>query len=259
MTEEARANTARPLERTSAVMRRTVRRSWYEVKTVVAQHPALALPMARRRHGDPVGEDTQIVIEGFPRTGNTFAVVAFSMAQPRPVRVAAHVHAPAQLIAAARRGIPGIALVREPEETVLSFVIRHPHIGLKQALRGYLRFYEPLVPYRDRLVTALFREVTTDFGAVTRRVNERFGTSFGAFEHTEQNVRKVFEEIDRGYANRGETGTALESIVPRPSRYREGVKEAPRRQYRGPELRHLRSRADAVFRAFEEADEQTPR
>jgi hypothetical protein len=231
-------------------LRREVRRAIYEVKTVVARYPALAIPIARRRHGLPVGRDTDIVIEGFPRTGNTFAERAFAMAQDRPFEVACHVHAPAQLIAAARWGVPAIALVRLPEETVLSFVIRHSHIPIRQALRGYIRFYEPLVPYRHRLVVASFGEVTSDYGAVIRRVNERFGTSFAEFQHTEENVRACFDEIDRVYGAREEKGEALERIVARPSEARRKIKDQLGETYRAAGLAVLRARAEGAFAAL---------
>jgi hypothetical protein len=231
------------------VVRRTVRRSLYEVKTLVAQHPSVALPIARRRHGEPVGEDTDIVIEGFPRTGTTFAVEAFRMAQPQPVEVACHVHAPAQLIVAVKRGIPALALVRDPEETVLSFVIRHSHIGIAQALRGFIRFYEPLRPYREDLVVGTFEQVTSDFGEVTRHVNKRFDTWFGEFEHTKENERRCFEAIDRAYEAREERGSALEAIVARPSEMRREIKDRLRAEYRADRLRSLRERAERAFRS----------
>ena len=231
-------------------LRLGARRGWYELKTLVAPYPALALPIARRRHGVPLAADTEIVIEGFPRTGTTFAEKAFSLSQGRPVRMACHVHAPAQLIGAARRGVPAVAVVRPPEETVLSFVIRHSHIPIRQALRGYIRFHEPLVPYRDRLVVAPFSEVTSDFGLTIRRVNERFGTSFVEFEHTEAGVRRVFEEIDRDYGRREEHGEALERIVARPSETRRTIKEGLEAGYRAPDLARLRARAERAFEAL---------
>ena len=234
-----------------------VRRALYELKTVVARYPPLAVPIARLRHGDPVGPDTEIVIEGFPRTGNTFAVNAFNFAQPRPVRVACHVHAPAQLIAGARRRIPAIALVREPEETILSFVIRHSHVPVGQALRGYLRFYESLVRYRDRLVIGSFDEVITDFGAVIRRVNERFGTHFAEFVHTAENVRACLEQIERDYGAREERGEALERIVARPSPVRARMKEEIRPEYRAPRLSGLRARAERAFQVLVATDGAT--
>lgn len=230
-----------------------VRRALYEAKTIVAQHPGLAMPIARRRHGEPVRADTELVIEGFPRTGTSFAVAAFHMAQRRAVSVACHVHAPAQVIKAVRSGIPALVVVREPEETVLSFLIRNPHIGLSQALRGYLRFYGPLVRYREGFVGADFRDVTADFGAVTRKLNERFGTAFGEFEHTEENVKACFAEIDGDYRQRV-AGAAFEQSVARPSKVRDEMKDALRGRYREGAPPELRGRAERVYAALLSSD-----
>jgi hypothetical protein len=221
----------------------------FEAKTVIARYPSVAIPIARRRHGVPFGPGTDLVIEGFPRTGTSFAVAAFAMAQPRPVAMACHVHAPAQVVAAARAGVPSLVIVREPQDTVLSFVIRNPHIPVALAVRGYLRFYAPLLPLRAGFVTATFDEVTTDVGAVTRRVNERFGTRFAEFNHSEENVAKVFAEIEGDYQARL-SGEALERAVARPSEYRAALKGRLRAEYWSPSVSRWRIRAERVFRAY---------
>ena len=228
----------------------TARRGAFEAKTIIARYPALALPVARRRHGIPVGRDTGIVIEGFPRTGTSFAVAAFDLAQEGKVRIACHVHAPAQVIEGARRGLPNLVIVREPEETTLSFVIRNPHLSIRQALRGYLRFHEPLLSYRGRFVVGTFAQVTKDFGAVIGRVNERFGTSFAPFGHTEENVRHCFEAIDEDYRKRLPEGEALERQVARPSAWRDRAKEDLRATYRSADAAGLRERAERMFEVF---------
>ena len=225
------------------------RRAVFEVKTFVAKYPALALPVARRRHGVVFGPSTQLVIEGFPRTGTSFAVAAFDQAQPRAVEVACHVHAPAQIVAAVRAGVPAMVVIREPEDTVLSFVIRHHHVPLSQALRAYIRFYEPLLRHRTDVVTVRFREVTTDFGACTRRLNERFGTSFAEFEHSEENVQRVFAAIEADYERRV-SGEALERSVARPSEFRATLKDELRERYRAPALAALRDRAERCHDAM---------
>jgi hypothetical protein len=221
----------------------------YEVKTIVAQYPTIAIPVARQRHGVPFGPGTELVIEGFPRTGTTFAVVAFHHAQTRSVRLAHDVHAPAQLIAAARSNVPALVMIREPEETVLSFVIRHQHISIRQALRGYIRFYAPLIDHLDSLVIGSFEEITTDFGAVIERLNARFGTAFTPFEHTEENVRACFAEIDAEFAMRA-SGLALDRSVARPSEVRARIKEDLRDRYYAPSLENRRRRADRIYEAF---------
>lgn len=229
----------------AASPRDVVRRALFEMKTIVAKHATVALPIARRRHGIPFGPSTELVIEGFPRTGTSFAVAAFDLAQPRKVEVACHVHAPAQVIAAVRARIPAVVVLREPESTVLSFVIRHHHITLAQALRGYIRFYEPLRRHRDGFVVARFDEITSDFGGVILRVNERFGTSFAEFDHTDENVAKVFSAIDRDYEARL-SGEELERSVARPSAFRTELREELHRAYSAPALARLRARADRI-------------
>ncbi len=236
-----------------------LRRALFEIKTIVARYPALALPIARRRHGVPVGPDTEIVIEGFPRSGTSFAVAAFGLAQDRPVRVACHVHAPAQVVSGVRRSLPTLVITREPEATVLSFVIRNPHISMAQALRGYLRFYAPLLPYRRGFVVGLFGDVTSDFGAVIRRVNERFHTGFREFEHSEENVRICFEAIDEDYGRRLPPGPALERAVARPSELRDALKRSVQEGYRAVTLAGLRRRAEATYEALASPDDATHR
>ena len=227
--------------------RDVLRRSVFEVKTFIARYPAIALPIARRRHGQPVDPATRLVIEGFPRTGTSFAYAAFLMAQPEPVRVAAHVHAPAQVIEGVRGGIPVLVIARDPRETVLSFVVRNPHIALDRATRAYLRFYEPLLPLREGFVVGSFPDVTADFGAVIRRVNQRFGTEFGIFEHTPENVSAVFAQIDKDYRRRLPEGERLEREVARPSRVRDQMKERIRAEWDSSHLTSVRGRAESVY------------
>ncbi len=242
---------ARELERTSRSPRPLLDRALYSAKTVVARYPSIALPIARLRgHGYPFGSETEIVIEGFPRTGTSFAVSAFEMAQPTKPVIAHHVHAPAQLIAAVRAGAPALLLVREPEEAVLSLVIRAPQRGVAAALRGYVRFHEPLLRHLDGMVVATFSQVVRDFGEVMERVNRRFGTSFRPFDHTEENVRMVLAAIEAYTRPAGGGEEEFERIVGRPSHVREALKARLRGQYRLPRLDARRRRAEGLYERF---------
>jgi hypothetical protein len=243
--------TARPVRalRTSN-LRRALEAAAYEGKTLVARSTLVALPIARwRRHGVVIDGATDVLIEGYPRSANNFAVAAFLMAQPRPVRIAHHVHAPAHVIAAARTRIPALVLVRDPEDAVLEFVIRRPSLSIRQALRGYLRFYGPLLAHRDGFVVGSFDDVTSDFGAVIRRLNEQFGTGFAEFEHSPENVRSCFDDIERHYR----TVTSepdLERVVGRPSAVRDALKGELRPRYRDRTLSDLREPAERLFETF---------
>jgi hypothetical protein len=219
-----------------------------EARTILGRWPWAA---RRFRTGEfPTGA-TEICIEGFLRSGNTFAVIAFQRAQPRVVSIAHHVHAAGAVIAAARMGTPTLVLIRPPEESVLSYVIRWPSLTIGQALRGYRRFYGPLVAYRERFVVGRFEEVTSDLGAVVRRVNDRFATDFVPYEPTRENERAVHEELDRWDANttRHEGGPA-ELGRGRPTEEKEARKGPLRAVYRSRSHTRAIAHAEGLYRTM---------
>lgn len=235
-------------------------------RSFIGQYPALFLPVARwrrrrqvrqaRKRGippekmGPVFRDTDAVIEGFPRSANTFAATAFELAQPRPVRVARHLHVPSQVIAGARLGIPTIVLIRDPDEAVLSFSLWSPHVTLQDGLRDYTRFYRRILPYRDRFEVATFEDVSTDFGEVIRRLNQRFGSTFREFQHTDANVASCFAIIEEHDRTNRTPGKIEEQTVARPSQQREHMKDALRSALRSPKLAKARADAYDVYESL---------
>ena len=178
-------------------LRRSISQMRHELRRRFVNFPELYIPFARWRY--PAGKlhrpealrkDTDIVIEGYPRSGNSFAFTAFDLAQgeSHTVRVAHHLHTASVVIAAIRANVPSIVLVRNPEDAIISHIIYSQNLTIKQCLRGYLDFYQPLLKYRDNFVIAKFEDVISDFGEITHRVNKRFSTSFQEFEHKKENV-----------------------------------------------------------------------
>jgi hypothetical protein len=163
-----------------------------------AEYPVY-LPFARRKYPGPspevISDQTEVVIDGYTRSASTFAVYAFQLAQSRPVRMAHHLHAPAQLIAAAKMGKPTLLVIREPKGAILSQVIREPEVAVESALVAYARFHRCLMPYRSSFVVGDFEEITHDFGSVIRRMNQRFGTSFEEFDHSDANTKQCLDLI----------------------------------------------------------------
>jgi hypothetical protein len=136
---------------------------------------------------------TQILIDAYPRSANSFATVAFQMCQERPTAVAHHFHAAATVIFAALRSIPTLTIIRDPDDACISNALLEQASHLTRTFSDYVNFYEPIRPYREKMVVARFETVVTDLGQVIDVVNRRFGTSFTRFQHTPENVRRVKE------------------------------------------------------------------
>jgi hypothetical protein len=99
-------------------------------------------------------------------------------------------------------------------------------------------------------VAASFADVTGDFGAVVARVNARFGTSFGVFQHTPENEAAVFAAIER--RNRdlraGRKEAERDLILARPTPERSALKDRLREQLDAPGLAGRRAQAGALYR-----------
>lgn len=235
-------------------VRRAVARGLYESMTLGARFPAIVLPAARLRgHGVVVDPATDLLVEGYPRSGNSFAVAGIATAQPEPLRIAHHLHAPAHVLAACEMGVPALVVVRDPAEAVVEFALIKPDLTLAQALRGYRRFYAPLLRHRRRFVVATFGEVTADLGRVVRRVNERFATSFTAFTHSEQQEAETQRAIQAQWSQRRGPGLPVLGRTPEPVEGDEAdaLRGRLRASYAGPRLARSRGRAERLYAAFE--------
>jgi hypothetical protein len=220
-----------------------------QVRRYAGEHPFLFFNFyrLRPRYRDLlVDRTTQLVIEGFPRSGNTFAVVAFEQAQRRSVRIAHHLHMPAQVMRAARWRIPTLVLMRKPADAVLSLVIREPRISIRQAMKHYVSFYEKVAGYRSAFVVGSFEEVIQDYGTVLERVNAKFGTRFSLFDHSKDNVAGVFSHIEERHRARRDGGLD-EKRIARPSAGKAEMKELLKNELQAPQVKELTARAEAIY------------
>jgi len=151
-------------------------------------------------------KDTDIVIEGYPRSANSFSVKAFKYAQGnKKHKIGEHTHAYAQIQRATTLGLPTIVLVRQPYEAVLSTGALQIQVfngdykrfnkewDISWSIEYYIRFYEEAAKLHDKVVLGKFEEVTKDFGGIREKVNAKFGTDFIPFEHTPYHQEQIFK------------------------------------------------------------------
>jgi hypothetical protein len=217
-----------------------------------------------------IDRNTAAVVDGYTRSATTFAVYAFQLAQPQPVRLAHHLHAVAQLKEAARRQLPTLVVVREPRGAVLSQVVREPGVDLLDALFAYRRFHQQLLPLRDSFCVAGFDEVTGNFGGVITRLNAHFGTDYRPFMGEPDELalcRRMIEMrpalspvllgFESGEVSRESAVAHLETLpeergeaVWMPSPERERAKAALEEAWLSPALEPARRSAAAVHADF---------
>ena len=202
---------------------------------------------SRRRLAEP---DDEVVIDGYPRSANTFACDAFSIAQGREVKMGNHFHSPAQFALAAKYRVPAMLVLREPVAAALSWVVfSEGTISAADTLRNYIQFHRPLVRIAGQFVIAPFEEVTTDFGQSIDRLNAHFGTAFARFEHTDESAAEIFQWMEHRLKQR-EIARGQDLKLRR--NYPSEIKDRKRKEYaasfESPRVAGLRAEPDALYR-----------
>ncbi len=144
-----------------------------------------------------VAQDTELVIEGYPRCANSFAVLAFEQAQGRKLKLAHHLHSQAQVLLALDYRVPVLVLIRDPISAAASLVTRHPEISPTQALQQYVDFYECIRAHKDEVVIANFTSITRDYAKVMAALNYKYQKNYLPYQNSPTADKAIFAEIDR--------------------------------------------------------------
>ncbi len=187
---------------TNAGFGKLLKNTRYQTRVLIGRFPVV-LPLFRvipRYRPRVVTKETEICIEGFPRCGNSFFVNVFREWNPG-VRMAHHLHIPAQVVRAVQLGIPCIVLIRKPIDALASLLIIDERLSVGIAIRSYLDFYRRILPLRPFLVIADFQEVTTHPEKIIHRVNHKFRCSFASHPFTETLKAQIFEKLKEHHGN----------------------------------------------------------
>ena len=222
----------------------------YQLRSWFSLYPKLFFPIVNMRENSrqlAINKETQIVIEGFPRSGNSFAVGAFRSAQSQPINIATHLHAPAQIILACRKNIPTLVVIRNPIDAVVSLKALHMECNSQTQeaiesscnfsilLKSYINFYRTIISHKDKFVVGKFEETTKDFSKIITKINHHFDTKFSEFEHTESNVQQVFNQ--QGF----HAGPTLQ---------RQELKRELKKEIKQEKYQSLISEAEEVYQQF---------
>ena len=139
-------------------------------------------------------KDTDIVIEGFWRCANHYAVFAFKNAE-KNTNIAHHFHASAQIKIAIKKNIPSLVLIRNPFDCIASCLVFEPNTKPQYFIEYYKQFYISLMDLRHNFIISDFDETITNFGDVMKKINKKFIRNFRIFDNSKENINKVFKEI----------------------------------------------------------------
>lgn len=228
------------------------------LKRNIEKYPFLFLLIQRYRHRNRnkiffnnriVGKHCDLVIDGFPRSANSFCVKAFTNAQlPQKVQIGHHLHSIAAIKRAIQLKLPIIVVIREPYDAIVSygsFTIQLKNFynnnkkkyseewRIKWDIQYYIDFYSEIYKIMDHVILAPFDEVTNDFGLIINKMNKKFKSNFISFDHSIENEQEIFKNSWSHLS---------------PSNERNSIKPFVKKLLENKECKDLLSEADNIFK-----------
>lgn len=151
-----------------------------------------------------VGPTTEVCVEGYPRSANTFTHEALTSANPG-LEIAHHVHQPAQVMRAARFGIPCVVLVRDPAPAIASlYVFNRGQSSMRRLIADYAAFYEGAYGAVASGAAAVcrFDDATASTTTASEVLNSRFGCDLNHCDLSVDALRASLARFDGEPARR---------------------------------------------------------
>ena len=189
---------------------RDLREFSYLLKRYAKDSPHLAGPyaLAMRRSELFPFLGTDLLVEGYPRSANTFVLNALKWSNPE-FKYASHMHTCGPIKYAATNSIPILVLIREPRSAVVSLAIRED-FRLDYCMEWYLRFYRCVLSERKSIVLADFSTATTDLQIVYDALTERFGLNLRRAPSSPSELSEVKEMVV--YSNHRSSGGKVDPL-----------------------------------------------
>lgn len=187
------------MNKTDRVLRKIVgkykflERIRFSIKNLIINRESLYLPYSKFKSPYfTVNKNSDITIEGFMRSGNTYAYHQFIDVN-KNLNIAHHRHSNAQITFSLRNKIPTLLLIRNPIDVIVStYFFLHKRVPLKQIAKSWIKFHLPLISLKEKMVISDFDTTINNFGNSIEEVNNFYQTTF-AIPKLEKN--KTFQAI----------------------------------------------------------------
>jgi hypothetical protein len=156
-----------------------------------------------------------IAVEGFGRSGNTFAANALHLTQPEPFRIISHFHYPIAIGRPAEAGVPVCLVLRTPIDSIISYC-QYGDWGPQRFIDDFLAYHRYVLPWLDQIAVVRFEDFTKDFNHLIHAVNKVYGPILHEITNNEELREQTFKQIEENQPG----GRIDELQVHRPSEVR---------------------------------------
>jgi|GEM_PF-4316135 len=162
-------------------------------------------------------ENTDVVIEGYPRSANSFLVNFLThilKLNSIKINIAHHTHSPENVLLGIKYNKPCLVLIREPIDAILSFII-YSSKDVEYCYNRYINFYTSLIEHKENILFVDFNELIISPNSIISRFNNRFNKNLPTSENEKDDIKLVLKNAkERSINNSMGNHNVLKAGVP---------------------------------------------
>lgn len=126
-----------------------------------------------------VNSNTNLVLEGWPRSGNTFLVFCINTLnekENKDIKIAHHIHVPLQVRQGIKLNLKTVVLIRNPKDSISSLIIKRNRVDninstyLDLLLTSYIEFYKQIINCSNDIIIFGFNDVIKNTSSVINSI-----------------------------------------------------------------------------------------
>ena len=191
-----------------------------------------------------ISNETDLLLDGFPRSGNSFFTGLLSVSQGGKLKLADHLHASAHVKEAIKRKVPAIVVIRKPDDAAISYMAFDRGICFQDSIEDWISFYTAIKSLNtEDYVLADFQDIISDPNPIFRDFNQKFGDRLTLKETNYEQDKVAAREFLDDLSNRffGRKNDA------RPSEERDRLKEKLNENLKDPANKSLIDEALSIY------------
>ncbi len=146
-----------------------------------------------------VHKDSDICIEGFQRSGNTYFELMFRQSNPG-AEVAHHLHSTEHIKLANKLDVPVVLLIREPLGSLASLITYDERLSPTVALSCYVHYYSAALKIRSMYCLVPFQQLISNFNEQIEKINGKFDSDFQMSMLSEEGVKNLMAHHQSKYS-----------------------------------------------------------
>tara|TARA_B100001057_G_scaffold161708_1_gene162359 strand:- start:25341 stop:26078 length:738 start_codon:yes stop_codon:yes gene_type:complete len=149
-----------------------------------------------------ITKKTNILIEGFGRSGSSFTADSFKIANDNNIQLAWNQKSPSAIYEAIKWNIPTLVLIRDPKSVVISYKVMNPKLSIKLLLEEYIKYYSCIWRYRNHYLVCTNDYVWNDFNQLIKIMNNKFNINLNSISNSNELKKQVIKYQNSDYKKR---------------------------------------------------------